>query len=106
MINQYEIVLVNLDPAVGGEIKKTRACVVISPEESNHNLLTVVIAPMTSTSGKYPSRIEVKQNESISWIAIDQIRTIDKTRIIKLLGKLSSFEIKNVKSVIKETYVD
>jgi mRNA interferase MazF len=106
MINQYEIVLVNLDPTVGGEIKKTRPCVVISPDEINHNLLTVVIAPMTTTSRKYPSRVEVKQNESISWIAIDQIRTIDKTRIIKLLGKLSSFEIKNVKSVIKEIYVD
>ena len=106
MINQYEIVLVNLDSTVGGEIKKTRPCVVISPDEINHNLLTVVIAPMTTTSRKYPSRVEVKQNESISWIAIDQIRTIDKTRIIKLLGKLNSTHIKNVKSVIKEIYVD
>jgi len=106
MINQYEIVLVNLDPTVGGEIKKTRPCVVISPDEINHNLLTVVIAPMTTTSRKYPSRVEVNHNESISWIAIDQIRTIDKKRIIKLSGKLSSFEISNVKSVIKETYVD
>jgi len=106
MINQYEIVLVNLDPTVNGEIKKTRPCVVISPDEINHNLLTVVIAPMTTTSRKYPSRVEVKQNESISWIAIDQIRTIDKTRIIKLLGKLNSTHIKNVKSVIKEIYVD
>ena len=106
MINQYEIVLVNLDPTVGGEIKKTRPCLVISPDEINHNLLTVVIAPMTTTSRKYPSRVEVNHNGSISWIAIDQIRTIDKTRIIKLLGNLSSIEIKNVKSVIKETYVD
>ena len=106
MINQYEIVLVNLDPTVGGEIKKTRPCVVISPDEINHNLLTVVIAPMTTTSRKYPSRVEVNHNGSISWIAIDQIRTIDKTRIIKLLGKLCSIDIKNVKSVIKEIYVD
>jgi mRNA interferase MazF len=106
MINQYEIVLINLDPTIGGEIKKTRPCVVISPDEINHNLLTVVIAPMTTTSRKYPSRVEVNHNESISWIAIDQIRTIDKTRIIKLLGKLNYIEIKNVKSVIKEIYVD
>ena len=106
MINQYEIVLVNLDPTVGGEIKKTRPCVVISPDEINHNLLTVVIAPMTTTSRKYPSRVEVNHNESVSWIAIDQIRTIDKARIIKLLGKLSTIDIKNVKSVSKEIYVD
>ena len=105
-MNQYEIVLVNLDPTIGSEIKKTRPCVIISPNEINHNLLTVTIAPMTTTSRKYPTRIKVTYNETEGWIAIDQIRTIDKTRIIKTLGKLTNKEINNVKSTIKETFVD
>ena len=74
--------------------------------EINRNLLTVTIAPMTTTSKKYPTRIKVTYNETEGWIAIDQIRTIDKTRIIKTLGKLTNKEINNVKSTIKETFVD
>lgn len=105
-MNQYEIVLVNLDPTIGSEIKKTRPCVIISPNEINHNLLTVTIAPMTTKSRKYPTRVKVIYNETEGWIAIDQIRTIDKCRIIKTLGKLTNKEINNVKSTIKETFVD
>ena len=103
---QYQIVLVNLDPTIGSEIKKTRPCVVISPDEMNKYLRTIVIAPMTTRSKKYPTRVEVKHGREIGWIVIDQIRTIDKQRIIKVLGRLSVPEIKEVKSVLKETYVD
>lgn len=105
-MNQYDIVLVNLDPTVGSEIKKTRPCLIISPNEINHNLQTLVIAPMTTSTRKYPTRVKVKHNERIGWVAIDQIRTIEKTRIIKITGKLSLVDIKAVKSVIKETFVD
>lgn len=105
-MNQYEIVLVNLDPTIGSEIQKTRPCVILSPNEINHNLQTLVIAPMTTTSRKYPTRVEVKHDEKKGWIAIDQIRTIDKTRVIKTLGKLNRKEIRQLKSVIKETFVD
>lgn len=105
-LNQYEIVLVNLDPTVGNEIKKTRPCVIISPDEMNKYLGTIVLAPMTTTSKKYPTRVEVKHDNKIGWIVIDQIRTVDKNRIIKVLGKLSKLEIKEVKSVIQETFVD
>jgi len=105
-IAQYQIVLVNLDPTIGSEIKKTRPCVVISPNEMNRHLRTVVVAPMTTKSRKYPTRIEVKHEGKIGWVVIDQIRTIDKQRIIKNLGRLSIPEIKEVKSVLKETYVD
>jgi mRNA interferase MazF len=105
-LNQYEIVLVNLDPTIGSEIKKTRPCVIISPNEMNKYLETIVLAPMTTTSRKYPTRIEVKHDNKIGWIVIDQIRTVDKNRIIKVLGKLTKPEIKEVKSVIKETFVD
>ena len=105
-LNQYKIVLVNLDPTIGSEIKKTRPCVVISPDEMNKFLRTITVAPMTTTSRKYPTRIEVKHDGKIGWIVIDQIRTIDKQRIIKILGRLSQPEIKELKLVIKETFVD
>jgi len=105
-LKQYQIVLVNLDPTIGNEIKKTRPCVIISPNEMNKYLRTIIVAPKTTTSRKYPTRIEVKQDQKTGWIVIDQIRTIDKQRIIKILGKLSQLEIKELKSVIKETFVD
>ena len=105
-IIQYQIALINLDPTVGSEIKKTRPCVVISPNEMNKYLRTVVVAPMTTKSRKYPTRIEVKYEGKIGWVVIDQVRTIDKQRIIKILGRLSIPEIKEVKSVLKETFVD
>ena len=105
-INQYQIVIVNLDPTVGSEIKKTRPCVVISPNEMNKYLHTIVIAPMTTSSKNYPTRVEIKHENKTGWIVLDQIRTIDKQRIIKPLGKLSKPEIKEVKSILKETYID
>jgi len=105
-MNQYDIVLVNLDPTAGSDIQKTRPCVIVSPNEINHNLQTLVVSPMTATSRKYPTRVEVKHHGKIGWIAIDQIRTIDKGRVIKTLGTLNKSEIREVKSVIKETFVD
>lgn len=105
-IRQYEIILVNLDPTIGSEIKKTRPCVVISPDEMNGHLRTVVIAPITTTSKNYPTRVEIKHENKLGWIVLDQVRTIDKQRVIKNLGKLSRPEIKEVKSIIRETYVD
>jgi mRNA interferase MazF len=105
-INQYQIILVNLDPTIGSEIKKTRPCVVISPNEMNKFLNTVVIAPMTTSSKNYPTRIEVRHDSKIGWVVLDQIRTIDKQRIIKDLGNLTKSEINELKSVLKETYID
>jgi mRNA interferase MazF len=105
-LNQYHIVLVNLDPTIESEMKKTRPCVVISPNEMNRHLQTIVVAPMTSASKPYPTRVEVKHNKTSGWVVIDQIRTIDRLRIVKVLGNLSDKEVRKVKSTIKETYVD
>jgi mRNA interferase MazF len=105
-IKQYNIVLVNLDPTIGSEIKKTRPCVVISPNEMNKYLDTVVIVPMTSQSKTYPTRIKVEHNNKTGWVVIDQIRTIDKKRIVKILDQLTDKEIIIVKQIVKETYVD
>ena len=104
-MKQYEIVLVNLDPTKGVEMKKTRPCVILSPDEMNKHLRTVVIAPMTTKSKKYPTRVEVKHDNKIGWVVIDQIRTIDKSRIIKKLDRLSKPEIKEVKEILEETFI-
>ena len=105
-VKQYQIVLVNLDPTLGSEIRKTRPCVIVSPNEMNDNLRTLVIAPMTSTSRKYPTRVKVKHNSQEGWVVIDQIRTIDKIRIIKKFGSLTEKEILECKRVIRETFID
>jgi len=103
MYNQYSIVLVNLDPTIGAEIKKTRPCIIISPNEMNFNINTIIIAPMTSKSRNYPTRIKI--NDS-SYIVLDQIRTIDKQRIIKKLGELDIEIILQIKQIIKEMLID
>lgn len=105
-LNQYAIVLVNLDPTIGSEIKKTRPCVIVSPNEMNKYLNTIVLAPMTTNLKNYPTRVSVNHNGKKGMIAIDQIRTVDKIRIIKLFKKLSDSEIDKCKEVIKETFVD
>lgn len=105
-LKQYEIVRVNLDPTKGSEIKKTRPAVIISPDEMNENLRTVIVAPMTSTSKSYPSRVKVKHSNKEGWIVLDQIRTIDKSRILKSLGELSKKEANSVKAVIREMLVE
>ena len=105
-VKQYEVVLVNLDPTLGSEIRKTRPCVVISPDELNRNLRTLVIAPMTTNLRNYPTRVKIKFEGKEGRIAIDQIRTIDSRRIMKKIGKIKTDEIKNVKEVIRQTYVE
>ena len=105
-LKQYSIVLVNLVPTIGSEIKKTRPCVIISPNEINKHLNTIVLAPMTTNLKKYPTRVSVKHNGKKGMIAIDQIRTVDKIRIIRIFENLTEAEIENCKEVIKETFVD
>ena len=105
-LKQYSVILVNLDPTLGSEIKKTRPCVIISPNEMNKYLKTIVIAPMTTNLKKYPTRIPVKSNDKKGMIVIDQIRTIDRQRIIRVLDSLSKSEIRKCKEVLKETFVD
>ena len=105
-LKQYSIVLVNLDPTIGSEIKKTRPCVIVSPNEMNKYLNTIVLAPMTTNLKKYPTRVSVKHNGKKGMIAIDQIRTVDKIRIIRVFESLTKLEIEKCKGVIKETFVD
>jgi mRNA interferase MazF len=105
-LKQYQFVLINLDPTQGSEMKKTRPCVIISPNEMNKYLQTIVIAPLTTQSKNYPTRIKTNLENTIGWIAIDQIRTIHRNRIIKILGSLSAVEIQKTKATIREVFVD
>ena len=105
-IEQYQIVLVNLNPTKGSEIKKTRPCLVISPDEMNRFLRTIIVAPMTTADKSYPTRVKITHNKRKGSVAMDQIRTIDKSRIIKVLGEISEKEKVNCKAVIKEMLVD
>ena len=98
--------LVDLNPTIGSEIKKTRPCVVISPNEMNRHLQTIVIAPLTSTSKAYPSRVAINHGKTKGWVVLDQIRAVDRQRIIKQFEQLSEEESKSIKQIIKETYVD
>ena len=106
VINQYEIYWVDLNPTVGHEIKKVRPCVVLSPNEMNFNIDTVIIAPMTTKSRNYPTRIKIDFEGKTGWIVLDQIRTIDKIRLKEKAGSLREIEIIKVKDILKETLVD
>lgn len=100
---QYTIILVNLDPTVGSEIQKTRPCVIISPDEMNQSIRTLLIAPMTSTLKHYPSRIIIDEKSSI---ALDQMRCIDKSRVIKTMGTVPPLSITQLKTALREMLVD
>lgn len=106
VINQYDIFWINLDPTIGHEVKKTRPCVVISPDEMNDHINTIIIAPVTSTVKIYPSRVGCKINNRRSAIMLDQIRTVDKQRLLSKITSLSQNEIAEIKRVIKEMLVD
>jgi mRNA interferase MazF len=103
---QYDVVIVNLDPTVGSEIKKKRPCVIVSPDELNRHLATITLCPITSQSKTYPTRVNFILDGKKNWVVIDQIRTIDKSRISKKIGHLDEGIVLQVKSVLKETFVD
>jgi len=105
-LKQYQVVVVNLDPTIGKEIKKTRPCIIISPDEINSTLGTIVIAPLTSNKRNYPTRTKVVAQGKESRVALDQIRTIDKKRIVKVGEFINTKEQIAIKAIIRETYVD
>ena len=90
VVKRFDIYLVNLDPTIGSEIQKTRPCLVISPDEMNRNIRTVIIAPMTSAKKEYPTRVSCSFRKKQGQIVIDQLRTVDKARLIQKLGTINS----------------
>lgn len=106
MVKQYEIYWVGLDPTIGSEINKTRPAVVLSPDESNKHLNTVLVAPLTSTIRNFPMRVNILLNEQKGQVALDQIRSVDKSRLLGLLGILSKKEIRELKNILKIYLLD
>lgn len=103
MVKQFEVYLINLDSTTGSEIKKTRPCVVISPNEM-HGLNTVIIAPMTSTCKLYPTRISVAFEKKEGYIVLDQIRTVDKSQLVKLLGTIEKKTASTILNTLQEMF--
>lgn len=103
-VKRFEILLVNLDPTIGHEIQKTRPCLVISPDEMNHFISTIIIAPMTTKARKYPTRVTCKFKGKAGNIVLDQIRTVDKKRLVKKLGSIDLGTQRKVISVLQEMF--
>jgi len=101
---RFEVHLISLDPTKGSEIRKTRPCVIISPDEMNKHIRTVIIAPMTSTIKNYPTRVLTTFQGKKGQIVLDQIRTVDKSRLIKKLGSISSAAEKKVLGILQEMF--
>ncbi len=97
---RFDVYLVNLDPTIGSKIKKTRPCLVISPDEMNRYINTVIVAPMTTKGRDYPTRVACKFQGKQGQIVIDQIRTVDKARLIKRVGKIDAQTETKVLSVL------
>src|SRR3972149_1013221 len=87
-VSRFDVFLINLDPTVGSEIKKTRPCLVISPNEMNRHIRTVVVAPMTTKGATYPTRVACRFKGKQGQVVLDQIRTVDRVRLVKKLGRL------------------
>lgn len=104
VIQRFEVYLVNLDPTIGSEIKKTRPCLIISPDEMNRHINTVIVAPMTTKGRDYPTRINFRFQSKNAQIVLDQIRTIDKIRLVKRLGKISAPTRKLVVALLLEIF--
>jgi len=106
VINRFDVYVVALDPTLGHEIKKTRPCVVISPNEMNHFISTIIVAPMTTKGRDYPSRIPVTFQGKKGQIVLDQNRTVDKRRLVKKLGKISKPVASKTLGVLQEMFAE
>jgi mRNA interferase MazF len=101
---RFEVYLVNLDPTIGSEIRKTRPCVIISPDELNRYVQTVIVAPMTTKSQPYPSRVRCKFGDKQAQIVLDQLRTVDRARLVRRIGRIPTGAQRDVLAVLGEMF--
>lgn len=104
VIQRFDVYLVNLDPTIGSEIRKTRPCLVISPDEMNRWIRTMIVAPMTTKGQSYPSRVACKFEGKKGQIVLDQIRTVDKTRLVRKLGRIDQITQVSVLATLAEMF--
>ena len=106
VVKRFDVFLISLDRTVGSEIQKTRPCVIISPDEMNQYIATVIVAPMTTKGQPYPTRIACQFQGKDGQIVLDQIRTVDKTRLVKKLGQINTNEQKAVLDTLAEMFAE
>ncbi len=106
VVKRFDVFLINLDPTVGAEIEKTRPCLVISPDEMNAFIQTVIVAPMTTKARSYPTRVSCRFEGKDAHIVLDQLRTVDKSRLYKRLGRISPATQKQVLAVLAELFAE
>jgi mRNA interferase MazF len=104
MVSRGEVYVVELDPTRGGEIRKTRPCLVVSPDELNHHLQTVVVAPMTTGGHAYPWRVPCRFQGKAGFVALDQLRTVDRERVVRRLGRLAPVTLGSVLTILQEMF--
>lgn len=103
-MKRFDVYQVELDPTRGSEIRKSRPCVIISPDEMNRHIRTVIVAPMTSRQKGYPSRVRVRFQNKTGQVVLDQIRTVDKSRLVRKMGTLTDPEAAQVLQVLSEMF--
>jgi len=106
VVKRFEVYLVNLDPIIGSEIQETRPCLIISPDEMNNHIATVIVAPMTTKGRDYPTRMPCMFEGKEGQVVLDQIRTVDKVRLVKKLGRISASTQKEVLAVLMELFAE
>jgi len=106
VVSRFDVYLVSLDPTQGHEISKARPCVIISPDDMNQHIGTVIVAPMTTKGRDYPTRIPLTFQRRQGQIVLDQIRTVDKTRLVKRLGKLDANTAAKTLAVLQEMFAE
>ena len=104
VIKRFDVYLVNLDPTIGSEIRKARPCLVISPDEMNRHITTVIVAPMTTKGRDYPTRVQCTFKGKDGQVVLDQIRTVDKSRLFQKLGRIGKQTQEEVLSILAEIF--
>ncbi len=106
VMKRFEVYLVNLDPTIGSEIKKTRPCAIVSPDEMNRHIATVIVAPMTTKGKSYPTRIKCKFEGKMGQVVLDQLQTVDKKRLVKRLGRIEKTTRQEVLAKLAEMFAE
>ena len=106
VVKRFEVYLVNLDPTIGREIKKTRPCLIVSPNEMNRHIATVIVGPMTTKGKAYPTRVECKFEGKTGQVVLDQLRTVDKRRLVKKLGRINKKTRQEVLAKLAEMFAE
>ena len=106
VVKRFDVYLVNLDPTVGSEIQKTRPCLILSPDEMNTHIATVIVAPMTTRGREYPTRVPCRFEGKEGQVVLDQIRTVDRARLVKRLGRVPEETQKAVLAVLAEMFAE